>query len=372
MNSTPNRICVQCNSVDSDSLSEEIKDLKICQSDSQLFKEPNTASGGADVETEGAKQSSPTTSRLKWMCAVCTYENWPKSLKCSMCLRPREVAVNTISTSNQIESSSPKASPEIEDNNIMNVASNIVTNNRRNHYNTDPINNCDTYQQERQMRHLRRGPDWQWLNACIGVVENNIGAVESFLAYGGNPGRALTPSEVNLLSHSAAFDVGHTLIHLAIRFHRDEMLPMLLAQISGAPGIKRVPSYVAPDLATDIRRHFGNSLRIRKASFNCHYVNEHATFSLPGDIEELPLAIQEQLYEELLDRDAQKQLEMPPPALNWSLEITDRLGSRLMVLWNRSAGDCLLDSAMQATWGVFDRDNTLRRALADSLHQCCH
>ncbi|KAL9698697.1 hypothetical protein quinque_002138 [Culex quinquefasciatus] len=43
-----------------------------------------------------------------------------------------------------------------------------------------------------------------------------------------------------------------------------------------------------------------------------------------------------------------------------------------MVLWNRSAGDCLLDSAMQATWGVFDRDNTLRRALADSLHQCDH
>lgn len=73
---------------------------------------------------------------------------------------------------------------------------------------------------------------------------------------------------------------------------------------------------------------------------------------------------------ELLDRDAQKQLENPPPALNWSLEITSRLGSRLMVLWNRSAGDCLLDSFMQATWGVFDRDNILRRALSDSLHQC--
>jgi len=49
-----------------------------------------------------------------------------------------------------------------------------------------------------------------------------------------------------------------------------------------------------------------------------------------------------------------------------------RLGSRLYALWNRSAGDCLLDSAMQATWGVFDRDNTLRRALAESLHQGGH
>jgi ubiquitin thioesterase ZRANB1 len=25
---------------------------------------------------------------------------------------------------------------------------------------------------------------------------------------------------------------------------------------------------------------------------------------------------------------------------------------------------------MQASWGVFDRDNILRRALSDSLHQC--
>lgn len=208
---------------------------------------------------------------------------------------------------------------------------------------------------------------------CSGVVENNYGAVEAYLSCGGNPGRSLTSSEVALLNRNSAYDVGHTLIHLAIRFHREEMLPMLLAQISGSgPGIKRVPSYVAPDLASDIRRHFATSLRLRKQNFICHYVTEHATFSLPAEIEELPISVQEQLYEELLDRDAQKQLESSPPALNWSLEITARLGSRLLVLWNRSAGDCLLDSAMQATWGVFDRDNVLRRILADSLHQCGH
>ena len=48
------------------------------------------------------------------------------------------------------------------------------------------------------------------------------------------------------------------------------------------------------------------------------------------------------------------------------------LGSRLFPLWNRSAGDCLLDAALQATWGVFDRDNMLRRALADSLTEAGH
>ncbi|SPP88248.1 blast:Ubiquitin thioesterase trabid [Drosophila guanche] len=240
---------------------------------------------------------------------------------------------------------------------------------------SETINNCDTVQerQERRQRQIRRQVDWQWLNACLGVVENNYSAVEAYLSCGGNPARSLTSNEIAALNRNSAFDVGHTLIHLAIRFHREEMLPMLLAQISGSgPGIKRVPSYVAPDLAADIRRHFANTLRLRKSGLPCHYVQKHATFALPAEIEELPIPIQEQLYDELLDRDAQKQLETPPPALNWSLEITARLSSRMFVLWNRSAGDCLLDSAMQATWGVFDRDNILRRTLADTLHQCGH
>ncbi|XP_055601944.1 ubiquitin thioesterase trabid-like [Uranotaenia lowii] len=357
---------------------EDALDLFTPGSHRRRNNSPATADRTLDSEQGGAKHQSPTSISPvntcgraasgggKWYCSACTYENWPKSTKCSMCLHPRET---NSSRNNPVAST--KSSPELDEN----VASNIVVNNKRNQQivrDQEPMNNLDMYQQERYMRQLRRQPDWQWLNACIGVAENNVGAVESYLGCGGDPGRALSPAEVTLLNNNdIAFDVGHTLIHLAIRFHRDEMLPLLLAQISGSgPGIKRVPSYVAPDLASDIRRHFVQSLRIRKASFNCQYVNEHATFSLPADIEELPLALQEQLFEELLDRDAQKQLELPPPALNWSLEITERLGSRLMVLWNRSAGDCLLDSAMQATWGVFDRDNTLRRALADCLHQC--
>lgn len=53
--------------------------------------------------------------------------------------------------------------------------------------------------------------------------------------------------------------------------------------------------------------------------------------------------------------------------INWSKELTERLGSRLYALWNRTAGDCLLDSVLQATWGIFDTDNTLRNALSESL-----
>ncbi|XP_034485334.1 ubiquitin thioesterase trabid [Drosophila innubila] len=373
-------------------------DQQICSNSTHLNNLANTSHSQQQQQqlTNQHQQQQNTSSSgalqqkhcfvAKWACNSCTYENWPKSLKCSMCGKTREICGSGSqgdlhACASSISGSTKQLNLQEEQQQQQQNADTVSVNNSFNKKHiyqlgsSETINNCDTLQerQERRQRQIRRQVDWQWLNACLGVVENNYSAVEAYLSCGGNPARSLTSNEIAALNRNSAFDVGHTLIHLAIRFHREEMLPMLLAQISGSgPGIKRVPSYVAPDLAADIRRHFSNTLRIRKSGLPCHYVQKHATFALPSEIEELPIPIQEQLYDELLDRDAQKQLEMPPPALNWSLEITARLSSRLLVLWNRSAGDCLLDSAMQATWGVFDRDNILRRALADTLHQCGH
>nr|XP_027234993.1 ubiquitin thioesterase trabid-like [Penaeus vannamei] len=204
-------------------------------------------------------------------------------------------------------------------------------------------------------------------------LSNDQRRISNISFAGGDPMRQLTSADVKLLSRPSAFDEGHTLVHLAIRFGREDLLATILSRMDGGgTGVKRVPPYVAPDLATDIRRHVSASIRQRKGPFPCHFVSELVTFSLPAEIEDLPVSVQEQLFEELLDRDAQKQLEEDAPIINWSLEITDRLGSRLYALWNRTAGDCLLDSILQSTWGVFDRDNVLRRALSDSLSEASH
>lgn len=87
------------------------------------------------------------------------------------------------------------------------------------------------------------------------------------------------------------------------------------------------------------------------------------------EIEDWATDVQETLFDEVLDRDVQKELE-DGQILNWSVELTEQLNSRLYALWNRSAGDCLLDSVLQSTWGIFDRDNSLRRTLSDSLQEC--
>ncbi|MED6277230.1 Ubiquitin thioesterase Zranb1 [Characodon lateralis] len=99
---------------------------------------------------------------------------------------------------------------------------------------------------------------------------------------------------------------------------------------------------------------------------------KHVFFLCFADIEDLPPAVQEKLFDDVLDRDVQKELEEESPVINWCLELGTRLDSRLYALWNRTAGDCLLDSVLQATWGIYDKDSVLRKTLHDSLHDCSH
>ncbi|XP_063992160.1 ubiquitin thioesterase trabid [Diachasmimorpha longicaudata] len=334
---------------------------------------------------------APSSQMEKWSCHICTYENWPKATKCIMCAQQKENHHYQHQQQQQQcdkrENSTTNTAiilPSPERDNQKGLPSppqsyeNLAGARRSQRYEgrTDSLpapQGPNDIEYEGRLKQFSRHKDWRWLNACLGIVEGQNVPVEAYLASGGDPARQLTHSEVLLLNRSSAFDVGHTLVHLAIRFQREDILATLLSQIEGSgSGIKRVPSYVAPDLAAQIRRHLTNSIRVRKGSFPCYFITDVATFALPAEVEDLPSNVQEQMLEELLDREAQQQLEGgggEPPALNWSLEITERLGSRLHALWNRSAGDCLLDSAMQATWGVFDRDNALRGALADSLQQ---
>lgn len=65
-----------------------------------------------------------------------------------------------------------------------------------------------------------------------GVVEGDLAAVEAYKSSGGDIARQLTADEVQLLNRSSAFDVGFTLVHLAIRFQRQDMLAILLTEVS--------------------------------------------------------------------------------------------------------------------------------------------
>lgn len=222
----------------------------------------------------------------------------------------------------------------------------------------------------KQIRNRMRRSDWLFLNACTGVVDGDFAAVEQYKSSGGDISRQLTADEVQLMNRSSAFDEGFTLVHLAIRFRRQDMLALLLTEVSQQRA-KCIPSMVCPDLTEQIRRELSAMLHQRKGDVPCYCLSEPQTFNLPADIEDLPPAVQEKLFDEVLDRDVQKELE-ESCVINWSLELVSSLDSRLFALWNRSAGDCLLDSVLQATYGVHDRDGVLRRSLHQSLLHCSH
>lgn len=251
----------------------------------------------------------------KWPCRSCTYENWMRSLKCVLCGMPRldsaaarpqkERSSNVEKESNRSSSggggtmsATKKRSPMSSTHNLADAIENF-------HHPGGATASPSIYHQQqqldrhvatefssnirkkddrkmRQFRNRLRDLNWLWMNACQGVVNGDPHAVEAYLASGGDPTRQLTANESDLLSRPSAFTVGHTLIHLALRFNREDILSALLATPEAASKArKRVPSYVAPDLAAEIMRDIARALRQRKGDFPCYFLTDYSTFALP-------------------------------------------------------------------------------------------
>ncbi|NXO03590.1 ZRAN1 thioesterase, partial [Rhinopomastus cyanomelas] len=323
-----------------------------------------------------------------WTCSVCTYENWAKARKCVVCDHPRPNNIEAIELADTEEASSiineqDRARWRGSSSSGNSQRRSPPTTKRESEVKMDfqrielagAVGSKEElevdFKKLKQIKNRMKKTDWLFLNACVGVVEGDLAAVEAYKSSGGDIARQLTADEVRLLNRPSAFDVGYTLVHLAIRFQRQDMLAILLTEVS-QHAAKCIPAMVCPEVTEQIRREIAASLHQRKGDFACYFLTDLVTFTLPADIEDLPPTVQEKLFDEVLDRDVQKELEEESPIINWSLELGTRLDSRLYALWNRTAGDCLLDSVLQATWGIYDKDSVLRKALHDSLHDCSH
>ena len=126
-------------------------------------------------------------------------------------------------------------------------------------------------------------------------------------------------------------------------------------------------SLLAASTSSTSVSNIGNATSSSPTQSLCYFVNDFHTFTLPNEIEDFSTRIQHVLFDELLDREVQQELEYECRVINWNMDLCKRLNSRLYPLLNRHSGDCLLDSVLQACYGVFDTDNTLRRVMAESL-----
>ena len=133
--------------------------------------------------------------------------------------------------------------------------------------------------------------DWLWLKAVAGLAEGGhkgLQAVQQYITAGGDLDRKLTSIEVSLLGHANLFDVGYTLLALALRFKREEAAAFLLTSSDmiegeGRSTRKRLPPHVCSDRAMEIQRLLTCALRPRKGpdSFFCYFVMDCPTFALP-------------------------------------------------------------------------------------------
>uniref|UniRef100_A0A8C5S3C8 ubiquitinyl hydrolase 1 n=1 Tax=Laticauda laticaudata TaxID=8630 RepID=A0A8C5S3C8_LATLA len=183
-----------------------------------------------------------------WTCSVCTYENWAKARKCVVCDHPRPNNIEAIelaeteqassiineqertrwrgscSSGNSQRKSPPTAKRESEvkmDFQRIEVAGAVGS---KEELEVD-------FKKLKQIKNRMKKTDWLFLNACVGVVEGDLAAIEAYKSSGGDIARQLTADEVRLLNRPSAFDVGYTLVHLAIRFQRQDMLAVLLTEV---------------------------------------------------------------------------------------------------------------------------------------------
>lgn len=158
----------------------------------------------------------------KWTCLRCTYENWPRSLKCVICGALKEKVGEGqpgVGSSRSYDISTPqRQSPttsSVTGRGIMDrseqhgyqagaSASSFALSAAPTNSSSPPL------AKEKRLAMLRsklRDSDWLWLNACMGTVDGDMEAIHAFIAGGGHPSRQLTVQEVELLDRPSAFQV---------------------------------------------------------------------------------------------------------------------------------------------------------------------
>ena len=107
---------------------------------------------------------------------------------------------------------------------------------------------CNTNDSQRvnQIRNRLSPKDWLWLAACKGVADHELSAVSSYLALGGDRTRQLTQDDIIVLNEPGRFETGHTLVHLAIKYQREDILRMLLIPETPHRAARKLPCHASP------------------------------------------------------------------------------------------------------------------------------
>ena len=166
----------------------------------------NTGSGGGavggvsvdpidvNVKKHQKQRHSSENKSKRWKCANCTYENYQKSFRCSMC------GMNRMSLNTGLSS----AVACVRDDSGNGSHRRKVASSR--------------HEDVRQIRNRLAMIDWLFLHACEGITKGDISSVKEYLKSGGDKLRQLSTKEVSLLDGQfSKYTSGSSLIDLALR-----------------------------------------------------------------------------------------------------------------------------------------------------------
>ena len=231
------------------------------------------------------KNKSISKNNQKWKCPQCTFENWNKSEKCSLCFcqKPKHDESVILKTNSQNVLNLKKSGRQ-----RMRPKKNMCVGDA-----IQPITSDDEEQliyglsatnisAVSQIKNNLQESDWTWLSACIGVVEGEPSSVKCFFSSGGNAARKLTSDELLVLNRPADFEAGDTLVHLALRHNRHDLLKMMLPHEVSRKAFKKMLCHISPDLADSVQKLATQGLRQMKGDWPCYFYTDLVTFTLPG------------------------------------------------------------------------------------------
>lgn len=230
------------------------------------------------------KRTSVSPTR-KWVCRICTFENWSKASRCVICRAVRSPIRSPVPDETHVsgrlspcESPQSKNSPPLISPSDWSTRPSLASSEWEASQSTKDEKN--ERERTRQVRNCMNEADWLFLRACQGVVDNDIEPVVAYISTGGHLARQLTEDDVLVLERPSAFETGHTLVHLALRFKREEVLSAMLTPAL-ADAHKRLPNHANEELACTVRKYMASCLRQRKGDWPCYFMTESTVFSLP-------------------------------------------------------------------------------------------
>ncbi|XP_063714708.1 ubiquitin thioesterase zranb1-B-like [Symsagittifera roscoffensis] len=355
-------------------------------------------SGGSTISLSdtNSKQAKKGL-KQKWHCICCSNENSWKSQKCAACGKKKVLSIPDEQLGRDVQKQSPPVTVNRKSGNKanssrsreavftieermkrLNIRKKSPVDSKRKGFSGTAMDQSAkdicafSYQKYFQSnnRFSISKLDWMFLQACWAVSAGAIEPVEAYIIAGGDKKRILTSCEANILDLPGVVE-RFNLMMIALLFKRTRIIEMLMSQekLSSFSAPSKYPAcVVSADLTNNILRTIANNFATKSAGFRCYFLQDNVqTYGLPAEIHNLPRIIQKQLMNEIVDQSVKRELEIENSVINWNREVAVKLKSKLRPLWNRTAGDCLLDAVLQATWGVFDTQNLLRKALADNL-----